>query len=215
MHCSVPDCTEEYHAKGFCGRHYRQMQRHGKILKRTRREPNEIIIKENYALVILRSHKNQITGKAKIDLADVELVKKYKWCSKIGYVWNDEVGFMHRFLTGVEDEKLIDHRNHKTSDNRRRNLRRCKHKNNMRNRQMQVNNTSGVKGVIWSISAGKWTARIRITSKRIHLGYFQNIVNAALVYNKAAIKYHKEFATVNDIDKLKAKLLREHLIANL
>lgn len=44
--CSVPNCDEKYYGKGYCEKHYKQIKKHGKILKRTKYDPNEIIIED-------------------------------------------------------------------------------------------------------------------------------------------------------------------------
>lgn len=45
----------------------------------------------------------------------------------------------------------------------------------------------------------KWMSRIMVNNKRIYLGCFATAKEAALEYNKAAIKYHKEFARINKL----------------
>jgi hypothetical protein len=38
-----------------------------------------------------------------------------------------------------------------------------------------------------------------VNYKRIHLGYFKNKIDAAKVYNEAALKYHGEFSYLNKL----------------
>jgi hypothetical protein len=40
-------------------------------------------------------------------------------------------------------------------------------------------------------------ARIGFEKKEIHLGYFRSEIEAAKAYDRAAIKYHGEFASLN------------------
>lgn len=57
----------------------------------------------------------------------------------------------------------------------------------------QKNNTSGHKGVTWHKKTKKWQARIFLQKKSYHLGYYDDIKEAAEVYNKAKSKLHGEF----------------------
>lgn len=48
------------------------------------------------------------------------------------------------------------------------------------------NNTSGVKGVHRHKTTGKWVARMTVAGKYRHIGYFDNIEDAAAAYQAAA-----------------------------
>lgn len=63
----------------LCGKHCTQMQRHGKIMERTRTDINEYIFYEDYAEIILYNRKNLEVARAMISLDKVELCQKYKW----------------------------------------------------------------------------------------------------------------------------------------
>jgi len=56
---------------------------------------------------------------------------------------------------------------------------------------------SKYKGVHWHKLHKKWAARITFERKQIHLGYFLSEIEAAKAYDRAAIKYHGEFAYLN------------------
>jgi len=55
------------------------------------------------------------------------------------------------------------------------------------------------KGVYRHKRDGKYYAKIRVKGETIHLGVFETIDEAAHAYNKAAIKFHGEFACINPI----------------
>jgi len=70
----------------------------------------------------------------------------------------------------------IDHINGDPDDNRINNLRLATRKQNMENRKLHVNNTSGHRGITWH--RNKWEARVSHHGKRIHVGNFNNLQDA-------------------------------------
>lgn len=78
----------------------------------------------------------------------------------------------------------IDHINHTPGDNRWNNLRSVTLEENRRNMSMMRSNTSGVCGVSWHSQNGKWCAFIG-DRKRVHLGYFNTIEDAAAARHTA------------------------------
>lgn len=102
--------------------------------------------------------------------------------------------YMHRAIMNPSKGKAVDHINGNTLDNRKANLRICAHRENLRNRGKQCNNTSGYKGVSWHKQMKKWTARIMANNKYMSLGLFCRKEDAAEAYKKASKKYHGEFS---------------------
>jgi hypothetical protein len=100
-------------------------------------------------------------------------------------------------VNGVLPNGCIDHINMNRSDNRICNIRIASFSENSRNRKAQSNNTSGYKGVTFHKSTGKFHARICVDGRRISLGYFVSVEDAAIVYQKAAKEYHGEYARFN------------------
>lgn len=107
---------------------------------------------------------------------------------------------MHRVILermGFKDFAQSDHINQDKLDNRRYNLRPATFSQNGCNQGVQKNNTSGYKGVFWN--QGKWMTQIKVDGKVIYLGYYDDPKEAARAYNKAALKYHGEFAVLNEV----------------
>lgn len=106
---------------------------------------------------------------------------------------------MHRLILGLDsrDTRLCDHKNGNGLDNRRANLRIATTSQNLANRGKTRRNTSGYKGVMWFKRKRKWYARIRVSGKSVHLGYFDDPIDAAKAYDDAALKHFGEFAKTN------------------
>lgn len=102
-----------------------------------------------------------------------------------------------RIMTGYWPENDIDHRNKDRRDNRFVNLREATGSQNLRNRGKPKNNTSGFKGVSWNSGRHAWLATIHDGAKNKNLGYFATRESAAKAYDRAALRYHGEFASIN------------------
>jgi hypothetical protein len=103
---------------------------------------------------------------------------------------------MHRELFDVPEGFVIDHINRNGLDNRRANLRPATVAQNAQNSRMRKNR-SGYKGVWFAKDKGRFRTAIWHNNKRIYLGYFNSKIAAALEYDRAAKKYHREFAVLN------------------
>ena len=90
---------------------------------------------------------------------------------------------------GAWPSKHIDHISGVRSDNRIANLRDVSHTENLRNSAMRSNNTSGVVGVMWSESLGKWRGQIRVHGKPIHLGIFEDFDDAVSARAAAEVQH--------------------------
>lgn len=74
--CKIKDCNKTHAALGYCQKHYCQIKKHGKI-HRTMYDPNEIIIKKDYAEIVLYNKDMVQIAKAIIDIEDIDKTKKY------------------------------------------------------------------------------------------------------------------------------------------
>lgn len=138
---------------------------------------------------------------ALIDDEDFECVSKFNWyASYNGYVFyartsiNNTKMYLHKFITNILGKQKVDHKNGNTLDCRKENLRPCTSAQNSQNQKIRTDNTSGYKGVSYVKKRNKFSANICSNRKVIFLGLFETAEEAALVYNKFAIKLHNEFA---------------------
>lgn len=99
---------------------------------------------------------------------------------------------------------MVDHENRNQLDDRIENLRAATHSENSRNRTSHKNSSSKYLGVSWFKNYQKWKACIEVNDSGIFLGNFELESDAALAYNKAAVKYFKEFANLNIIQNMSA-----------
>lgn len=141
-----------------------------------------------------------------IDREDLDFVSKTKWRWKkvngrayaIAPKWiNGKVKnvVLHRLITKAKKGECVDHINHNTLDNRKKNLRICTNSQNMKNCDFYKCNTSGFKGVYRK--GEKFFAKIRCDNKDIYLGIFKEILDAALVYDYAADKLFGDYSYTN------------------
>jgi hypothetical protein len=207
--CSVEGCNGGHVWAGMCARHRHQMKTKGKIWGnpcRPRRSPNEITIDGDLAYIILYDNNGKAVDRAIIDALNVDKCREHRWVRHgSGYVASGNVRNkikLHRFLLGLTsgDGWDADHANQNRLDNRMENIRACSRSQNLYNRPAPKNNTSGFKGVGSYWRNGRWQATIKVDNQDINLGMFDTKEEAALAYNEAALKYHKEFAYLNKVD---------------
>lgn len=93
------------------------------------------------------------------------------------------------YVNGCMPQEEIDHINGDPSDNRIANLRLATRQENNKNQKRRLDNKSGVTGVCWSKQRRKWVARINVNGKRIYIGFFDEIGEAALARKNAERLY--------------------------
>jgi hypothetical protein len=146
---------------------------------------------------------------ALVDQKDFYLVNELDWIIKEDFDSIYAVRFfkeagnrsklnsMHRFICEPPEGKFIDHKNCYGLDNRRENLRPATHSQNTCNRPKRKNTTSRFVGVHFSKKMRKWVAQIKYHGGKKWLGCYDNEIDAARAFDRAAIKYHGEFARLN------------------
>jgi hypothetical protein len=137
-----------------------------------------------------------------VDAADFEWLNKYTWRAEggtEGYALATIKGKgvrMHRLIMNAPAGMVVDHVNGNRRDNRRGNLRVCTPVDNSRNRR-GFGRTSRFKGVYRDGRTGKWLARICLKYKQIHIGCFNDEVEAARAYDRKARELFGAFAYLN------------------
>lgn len=158
--------------------------------------------------------------KVLIDDNDFEIVNKYSWWASedkktkgLFYI-KTVIGRsrkvkgsgkqlrLHRLIMNVTNpSQIVDHINGNTLDNRKCNLRITDSTGNARNTSIRKkkDKTIKYKGIYKRLN-GKFQSIIRVNGKNITIGTFNTQKEAAEAYNNAALKYHKEFARLNELE---------------
>jgi hypothetical protein len=100
----------------------------------------------------------------------------------------------HLYMTGKWPDEEIDHEDLCRANCKWDNIREATRTQNFGNQRKYSNNKSGIKGVCWDKDARKWLAQIQVNSRKIKLGRYRNIEDAAKAYESAARWYFGKFA---------------------
>lgn len=143
----------------------------------------DIVKYDHFAVMVSGEHTPCIL----LDNDIAELVKGRKWCVDGGgypvinmdheVVRLHDVVMAHTFAVKPENV-FVDHINHDKLDNRRINLRFVSPTESSKNMPLKGNNTSGVTGVS-KTKWGTYRAYITCNKKRIELGYYETLEEAA------------------------------------
>jgi hypothetical protein len=147
---------------------------------------------------------------ALVDDGDYEKLKSYTWhASKSGRRWYAATNIpkagggysyakMHRLILGTAVDKDTDHEDGDGLNNQRKNLREMTRVENSRAfRRKPYGKTSPFRGVSWAREKQRWSADLRLNTKRIHLGYFSSELDAARAYDCGALQHFGTGAIIN------------------
>lgn len=153
-----------------------------------------------------------------IDTADIPIVSNRRWHRKDnGYIvstlkrGNKRYWRLHDFLLNPGDRPnvIVDHINRDKSDCRRSNLRFVTPQQNCMNKSLSKNNKTGYAGVFFDKDIGHYRAKIVLNNRIIRLGYSDNPVECAQMYNVGAELLFREFAGHhNDVPEPSIELRR-------
>lgn len=138
----------------------------------------------------------QIADKvARVDLCFDELVSLPGWKLSHGYVRHRNGAYLHRLIANARTDQFVDHIDGDPLNNELSNLRVCSHAENMRNRKVHANNSTGIKGVYRD--RNKWRAQIRAHGQKYHLGSYDSLQEAQTAYESASLRLHGQFSRTN------------------
>jgi len=159
---------------------------------------------EGYGLIPLTQGKFAI-----VDAEDYDRLSQYKWCAakdrELFYAHQGSNGTtvsMHREIMHAPKGVICDHTDQNGLDNRKSNLRLCTSAQNQYNKRPKKGCASRYKGVVLRRDCKRWRAQIGYHRKRIHLGDFDNQMEAAMAYDDKAAELFGEFAWLNSPDMI-------------
>jgi hypothetical protein len=135
-----------------------------------------------------------------VDNWNFEWLNQHKWfAKKNGTKWyamrKPGPHPMHKEILNLRigDNIIIDHINQNSLDNREHNLRIANNSINAQNKKLL--NKTGFRGLTWKNN--KWQVEIGFNRRKVYIGRFNNVVDAAKAYDKKAKELFGKFAATN------------------
>lgn len=157
-----------------------------------------LTIREQIAVIPLSRGKTAV-----IDAADWSKIDGFNW-AVVGpnprgdyYAYrslNDgKMLYLHRALMDAPADMMVDHRNGRTLDCRRENLRLATRTQNNANSRGHGRNSSGYRGVSFDRERGLWEAYVSHGGRKYHLGRFASREDAAAIRRERERELFGEF----------------------
>ena len=175
---------EYYYCPKHITRHYRKQNMEMNSIY----DPNDYVIYDDRAEIILRNVNGIELSRAIIDLEDVPICKLYKWHLRKGHgdtdyviasLPNNKKVHLHRLILDYEGKDDVDHINRNGLDNRKLNLRIVDHSTNASN-----NKHTG----IYRVGSGRYRASCCKDYKTYYIGTYDTFEEAS----QARVDFLKE-----------------------
>jgi HNH endonuclease len=138
-----------------------------------------------------------------VDADDFEELSQHKWTlvrrGNSDYAGRREKGkhiSMHREIMNTPDDMVVDHINGNGLNNRKSNMRNCTKAQNSYNSRPRGGH-SGYVGVTYHKRSRKFSAVIGYNGEKIHVGEFDDEIEAAQARDRKALELQGEFAYLN------------------
>lgn len=120
------------------------------------------------------------------DLEDYDKIKDYCWWVNaqgytVSHIPNStKIIRLHKIVKPCDENFVIDHIDRNTLNNVKSNLRICLQAENLINKSIKSDNTSGFTGVWFDKKSKKWCAEIKVNKRKIFIGRFINKIDAII-----------------------------------
>lgn len=179
---------------------------------------NTYKIKGDKTIIYFTNRYDEIINKGYIDTEDLQRLIEldYHWSvtldpgerdyyARYTVYYKDEnninkrkIHCLNRFIMNVTSKDIkVDHINHKTLDNRKKNLRESSVANNTKNRHAKnTNNKSGFRNVFWSNKEERWLVVLQVNKKSKCFGRFkfEDLEKAGALAEKMRQEIYGKFA---------------------
>lgn len=166
---------------------------------------NDFEIRGDITAIFLNSPKHG-NSETLIDTFDLDKVKNFpnRWgmaLNKEGYNFycrgkvylpngKSKTIYLHRFITDCPKGLLVDHYDHDTLNNTRKNLRLATPSENQQNRKgAEKDSSTGIRGVHWIKRDKVYLAKLRLNGEEIRLGYYKKVEEAEKAVIEARTRY--------------------------
>lgn len=106
------------------------------------------------------------------------------------------------YMTGEWPIHEIDHWDRDKTNDIWDNLRDLTRSENALNRDLQSNNTSGVRGVHWDEARQKWNVQVKKDNIATYCGRYNSLDEAVAVRDSVALDLHGDFAELNTLEQV-------------
>lgn len=181
-------------SKMLCVKHKAQYLKYGYFLGKTRRDPNEYILHDDYAEIVLDNKKEDGTYTAKIDIEDIEKCQKYHWyvtemmgnSRYVKAIINGVNTGLHRYVLDYHGENVVDHINRNGLDNRKQNLRIVTNSENCVN--SKTRSATGEKNIY--NKNGRYQVQIIRNYRNVYIKTFDTIEEAIVARDSFVQSYN-------------------------
>lgn len=200
--CFAPGCMRERRSSTclWCNKHYQQIQAHGCLPSRSKKDPREVRVVGGFACVDLCNEQGEVLDVGFTDARHADRIAGRCWWRKphgqtaYACTWVKQPSGKRTYITmghliiNVPPGKFLEHANRNGLDAREGNLRPATHSENMRNRKVSSLSRSGYKNVIWDARSGQFVIKIIVGA---------DPVLAARAADAALRIAHGDFARMN------------------
>ena len=156
--------------------------------------------KKDECIIELFNQKKKKIGETIVDEDIYYKLKEYKWFKSKNYVCaliDNKIINLNRYVMDYTGQNIVDHINNNPLDNRKCNLRIVTPQQNNMNRKSTKDSSSKYIGVTFDKRNNKWKAFIKINGKSVHLGTYDNELDAGKERDIATREHYGEYGNLN------------------